>query len=60
MFKSNKQEYWFWMILFFINMLTFFVFMQGDDGKIHALFSICMMFLCFGKGIALADKIDEK
>jgi uncharacterized membrane protein YhaH (DUF805 family) len=60
MFKSKKQEYWFWMVLFFINMLTFFVFMQGDDSKIQALFSIVMMFFCFGKSMMLADKIDEK
>jgi hypothetical protein len=50
MFKSKKQEYW----------LTFFVFMQGDDSKIQALFSIVMMFFCFGKSMMLADKIDEK
>lgn len=60
MFKNKKQEYWFWMALFFINMLTFFVFMKGGDNRIHTLFSISMMFLCFGKGITLADKIDEK
>ena len=60
MFKNKKQEYWFWMILFFINMMTFFVFMQTDDSTIQALFSIAMMALCFGKGISLADKLDEK
>jgi uncharacterized membrane protein YhaH (DUF805 family) len=60
MFKSKKQEYWFWMILFLINMMTFFVFMQGDNGSFHAGFSIIMMALCFGKGVSLAGKLDDE
>tara|TARA_B100000900_G_C20551526_1_gene704924 strand:+ start:691 stop:888 length:198 start_codon:yes stop_codon:yes gene_type:complete len=59
-FKNNKQEYWFWVILFLINMLTFFIFVQGTVQTSQALFSIAMMFLCFGKIVTLADKLDEK
>lgn len=59
MFKNKKQEYWFWIILFFINMLTFFVFMQGEE-SFQASFSILMMILCFGKSVQLADRIEKK
>ena len=56
MFKNNKQEYWFWMILFFINMLTFFVFMQGDDNKIHPNYIFnCISNLIQNNYVGIAD-----
>jgi uncharacterized membrane protein YhaH (DUF805 family) len=59
MFKNKKREYWFWMVLFFINMLTFSVLMKVEN-SIQASFSIVMMIFCFGKLVKLADKIEEK
>ena len=59
MFKNKKVEFWFWVLLAFINIFVVMVSNQNDDSFTITL-GYCMLVLCFVKSLTCAIEIDSK
>ncbi len=59
MFKNKNTEFWFWVLLGFVNVFTIMVANQNHDQN-TVIFGYCILTLCFIKALVCAIQIETK
>jgi len=59
MFKNKNIEFWFWVILAFINIFVIIASNHNSDSSTVAL-GYCMLALCFAKSLICAMELESK